>query len=67
MACLSLLAAFVLAIIKLVNLSDASNTKDPDFTFALIIIINTGTGIKEHHNSYCSAIIYNCVTSKVFR
>lgn len=40
-ACLSLLAAFVLAIIKLVNLSNASNTKDPDFTFALIIIINT--------------------------
>ena len=36
----------MLAIIKLVDLSNASNTKDPDFTFALIIIINTGTGTK---------------------
>jgi hypothetical protein len=45
-ACLSLIAAFVLAIIKLMDLSNASNTKDPDFTFALIIIINTGTGTK---------------------
>lgn len=40
-ACLSLVAAFILAIVKIVELANGNQTKDPDFTFALIIIINT--------------------------
>lgn len=41
MACVSLVAALVLAIVKIVELAKDQNTKDPDFTFALIVIINT--------------------------
>ncbi|XP_071146198.1 uncharacterized protein [Mytilus edulis] len=40
-ACVSLVAALVLAIVKIVELAKDQNTKDPDFTFALIVIINT--------------------------